>query len=102
MILFRKSIRVATCGFKYIRQNYNTVQIMLVELTGFTFAVSGLLGVGVLGCCGSSQQQQQQITVPDTDSSEPKRVCPDCGMENPREANHCGDCGFSFKPSEGE
>jgi ribosomal protein L40E len=37
------------------------------------------------------------------DSGESKRVCPECGMENPREANHCGDCGFSFgKEVEGD
>jgi len=77
--------------------------IVIIELTGVTFALSGLLGLGIVGCCGSKQQQQQQqITVPDSDSSEPKRVCPDCGMENPREANHCGDCGFSFKSGSGQ
>jgi len=62
----------------------------------------GLLGVGMVGCCGSKQQQQQQITVSDNSSSEPKRICPDCGMENPTEANHCGDCGFTFKSPERE
>lgn len=55
-------------------------------------SVLSLIGVGVLGCC-DTQQQQQQMTVEDDD---PKRVCPECGLENPREANHCGDCGFSF------
>ncbi len=62
----------------------------------------GLLGVGVVGCCGSKQQQQQQITVSDNSGSDPKRICPDCGMENPTEANYCGDCGFTFKSSEDE
>lgn len=57
-----------------------------------------LLLVGVLGCCGSGQQQQQQQQVViDGDDDGPKRICPECGMENPREAKHCGDCGFSFK-----
>lgn len=56
-----------------------------------------LLGVGGIGCCFSDQQQQQQITVADNKEPEPKRICPDCGMQNPTEANHCGDCGFSFK-----
>ncbi len=75
---------------------------MFVELTGAMTAFIGLLGMGIVGCCGSKQQQQQQITVSDSSSSKPKRICPDCGMENPTEANHCGDCGFSFTSSEDE
>ncbi|QCC45398.1 small CPxCG-related zinc finger protein [Halobacterium salinarum] len=75
---------------------------MFIEITGATTALLALLGVGVVGCCGSKQQQQQQITVSDNSSSKPKRICPDCGMQNPSEANHCGDCGFSFKPDSGE
>lgn len=56
-----------------------------------------LLALGVLGCCcGGSQQQQQQI-LNIGDDSKPKRICPKCGIENPREAKHCGDCGFAFK-----
>lgn len=70
---------------------------MLLEFMGAGTALLGLLGLGIVGCCGSNQQQQQQITVSDANSSAPKRVCPDCGMENPTEANYCGDCGFTFK-----
>lgn len=57
-----------------------------------------LLLLGFLGCCCSTQQQQQQQqqVVVGEDDEEPKRVCPNCGMENPREATHCGDCGFGF------
>ena len=57
-----------------------------------------LLALGFLGCCCGGQQQQQQQILNVGDDEEPKRVCPECGMENPREANHCGDCGFSFGP----
>jgi predicted amidophosphoribosyltransferase len=57
-----------------------------------------LVGLGIIGCCcGGTQQQQQTIRV---DDDEPKRICPECGMENPREAEHCGDCGFAFKTGE--
>ncbi len=59
-------------------------------------SVIGLLLIGVLGCCCSTQQQQQQQLVVGEDDEEPKRICPDCGMENPREADFCGDCGFDF------
>jgi hypothetical protein len=55
-----------------------------------------LLALGFIGCCGGGAQQQQQQILNIGDDDEPKRVCPECGMENPREANHCGDCGFSF------
>jgi len=59
-----------------------------------------LLTMGVAGCCCSgtdSQQQQQQQVVIDENDSEPKRVCPECGIENPNEASYCGDCGYQFK-----
>jgi ribosomal protein L40E len=56
-----------------------------------------LLALGFLGCCcGGTQQQQQQILNAGNDN-QTKRVCPECGMENPKDASHCGDCGFSFK-----
>ena len=71
---------------------------MMVEVTWLGTAAVSLIGLGMIGCCCPDQQQQQQITIAG-DDEEPKRVCPDCGMENPRDANHCGDCGFSFKPS---
>ena len=63
-----------------------------------------LIGIGITACCcQQQQQQQQQQQVVVDDSEEAKRVCPKCGMENPREANHCGDCGFSFgKEVEGD
>lgn len=60
-------------------------------------SILSLLLVGVVGCCCSEQQQQQQQQVVVNDDGGPKRICPECGMENPREAKHCGDCGFSFK-----
>jgi ribosomal protein L40E len=58
---------------------------------------------GVVACCcdmqnlQQQQQQQQQVIVDDDD--EPKRVCPECGIQNPREASYCGDCGYDFTPS---
>jgi ribosomal protein L40E len=70
-----------------------------IEVLGTSTAIMGLIGVGVVACCGSSQQQQQQISVKKDDST-PKRVCPECGMENPTEASYCGDCGFNFTPSD--
>lgn len=73
---------------------------MLVEFSGTTIALLSLVGIGIFSCCFPDQQQQQQITVSDDGSSERKRICPECGMENPRKANHCGDCGFAFKPSD--
>lgn len=76
---------------------------MIVEATWFGTTALSLVGLGVIGCCCSDQQlqqqQQQQITVMDDDTDEPKRVCPDCGIENPRDAEYCGDCGFDFTPS---
>jgi ribosomal protein S27AE len=70
---------------------------------------SGLVTLGLIGfvacCCGGSelqQQQQQQISVESNDDEEGdqlKRICPDCGMQNPADAKYCGDCGFSFKKS---
>lgn len=62
-----------------------------------------LVAIGITACCcGGPQQQQQQQVVVDDDDGEAKRVCPDCGLENPREASHCGDCGFGFKSNEDE
>lgn len=62
-----------------------------------------LIGIGITACCCQQQQQQQQQQVVVDDNGEAKRVCPECGMENPREAKHCGDCGFSFgKGTEGD
>jgi len=62
-----------------------------------------LLTLGFLGCCcGGTQQQQQQQILNVGDDNEPKRVCPECGMENPQEANYCGDCGFAFGSTSGD
>ena len=72
---------------------------MMLEAAWAGAAAFSLLGLGMIGCCCPDQQQQQQITITGNDDEEAKRVCPDCGMENPRDANHCGDCGFSFKPT---
>ena len=72
----------------------------MVEVAWLSTAAVSLIGLGMIGCCCPDQQQQQQITITG-DDEEPKRVCPDCGMENPRDAKHCGDCGFSFTPSTG-
>ena len=69
---------------------------MYIELIGSTTAILGLLGTGIVGCCCSQQQQQQQMTVTTDNESGTKRVCPNCGIENPRSANHCGDCGYDF------
>ncbi|WP_424016201.1 hypothetical protein ACOZ4N_00085 (plasmid) [Halorientalis pallida] len=60
-------------------------------------SVFSMLGLGVVGCCCQQQQQQQQTLNLGDDSDEPKRICPECGIENPREADYCGDCGYSFK-----
>lgn len=73
---------------------------MLVETSAIGASLFALAGLSILGCC-CSQEQQQQMQVLTGDDDEPQRVCPECGMENPRDANHCGDCGFSFK-SRGE
>jgi hypothetical protein len=70
--------------------------MVVIESIWVIGSVLSLVAVGAVGCCcGGQQQQQQQVVVGDDDG--PKRVCPECGMENPRDANHCGDCGFSFK-----
>lgn len=69
---------------------------MFIQGTWLVATVLSLIGLGTIGCCCPDQQQQQQLTVTGNDD-EPKRVCPDCGMENPRDANHCGDCGFGFR-----
>lgn len=69
-----------------------TIDIVWVAGSGLS-----LLALGFLGCfCGGSQQQQQQQILNVPDEGEPQRICPDCGMENPREARHCGDCGSKF------
>ena len=70
---------------------------MILEATWFFITLVSLVGLGTVGCCRTDQQQQQQVRVVDDDNGAPKRICPDCGMQNPRKANHCGDCGFSFK-----
>lgn len=31
------------------------------------------------------------------DSSTPKRVCPECGMQNPQTARFCQDCGTEMR-----
>lgn len=72
--------------------------MVVVEAIWASGSIISLLGLGVLGCCCSQQQQQQQVSILG-DDDEPKRICPECGLENPREANHCGDCGFSFGSS---
>jgi ribosomal protein S27AE len=80
---------------------YNTGRYTFVVLITTWAGLSGLslvvIGVATCCCAGSQQQQQQQIVMDNSDDSEPARVCPDCGMENPRNAVHCGDCGFGFK-----
>lgn len=71
---------------------------MIIESSWLAMSVLSILGVSVVACCGcADQQQQQQISVLSDTAEEKKRVCPECGLENPKEANHCGDCGFSFK-----
>lgn len=73
-------------------------------IPGTVWAIGSLLslvGLGIVGCCcGGQQQQQQQILNVDDDG--PKRICPECGMENPREASHCGDCGFGLSTGGGK
>lgn len=72
--------------------------MVVAQIAWMGGSVAGLIGMGAVGCCCQQQQQQQQIL--ETGDEEPKRVCPDCGMENPREADHCGDCGFGFKSND--
>ena len=61
-------------------------------------SVLSIVGLGIVACCCPDQQQQQQMSVLTGDSDDkPKRICPDCGIENPPEADYCGDCGFEFK-----
>lgn len=76
---------------------------MYLEAAWIGTTALSLVGLGIVGCCCPDQQQQQQqsITVVG-DNNEPKRICPDCGMENPQSASFCGDCGFSFKPTDNE
>jgi len=78
-------------------------------LAPLSWASSGLFTIGLIGfiacCCGGSQQQQQQqqVSIEDNDDNsdaQPQRICPDCGMQNPANAEHCGDCGFSFRSSD--
>jgi ribosomal protein S27AE len=59
-------------------------------------SVLALLGLGFAACCCDTQQQQQQQILNVNDDGKSKRVCPDCGMENAKDASFCGDCGFSF------
>lgn len=73
--------------------------MVAVESIWVVGSVLSLVTLGTVGCCCSQQQQQQQQVIT-KDNDSPKRVCPECGMENPREANHCGDCGFTFKSGE--
>ena len=73
--------------------------MVVVEAVWAGVSVLSLFALGAFGCC-CSQQQQQMLNVGDDD--EPKRVCPECGLENPRGANHCGDCGFAFKSDQGD
>lgn len=68
--------------------------MVLIDVIWVGGSILSILALGVLGCCCSQQQQQQQIL--NVEDDDPKRVCPECGMENPTDANHCGDCGFSF------
>ncbi|MFY4815844.1 zinc-ribbon domain-containing protein [Halorubrum sp. Atlit-26R] len=71
--------------------------MVVVEAVWLGSSSLSLLALGFLGCCcGGQQQQQQQILNVNGDTEEPKRVCPECGMENPKDASFCGDCGFSF------
>lgn len=74
---------------------------MFVEITSIGTSFLALIGLGMVGCCCPDQQQQQQqsVQVVGEDNEEPKRICPECGLENPREAGHCGDCGFKFRSS---
>jgi len=73
---------------------------MFIEAGWIGASVLSLLGLGFLGCCCSGQQQQQQQQqVVIQDDEETKRVCPECGLENPSEAGYCGGCGFSFEQS---
>lgn len=57
-----------------------------------------MLAFGAVTCCcdGTQMQQQQQQQIEIENDDGPKRVCPECGLENPRSASHCGDCGFNF------
>lgn len=83
---------------------------MEIELiTWIGLSSLSLIGIGVTACCCGGpqlpQQQQQQVVVDNDGDEESKRICPDCGIENPRSAIYCGDCGFEFKSgdnSEGE
>lgn len=72
----------------------------MIVATWTGLSVLSLVVIGFVACCcggpQQQQQQQQQVVIGD-ENEEAKRVCPECGMENPREASHCGDCGFTFK-----
>lgn len=74
--------------------------MVVVESVWAAGSVLSLVGLGVVGCCCSQEQNQEILNTDDDD--EPKRVCPECGLENPRSAGHCGDCGFSFGVSNDE
>jgi len=65
-------------------------------VSGMLWAIIlGALFIGVLmtDMSGSQQQQQQQQV---GDSSEPTRICPECGWKNPESNNYCNDCGYEF------
>ena len=68
---------------------------MLVEWVWLGTTLFSLLGLGAVGCC--CPDQQQQLTIRNDEDDSAKRICPECGMQNPREAEYCGDCGFDFK-----
>lgn len=70
----------------------------VIETVWIGSSLLSLVGLGFAACCcgGTQQQQQQILNVADNDG-ESKRICPDCGIENPKDASYCGDCGFSFK-----
>lgn len=85
---------------KLITLWYTYSRMPIIETAWVFGSAISLLSLGALGCCCSEQQQQQILNVGDDDK--PKRVCPECGLENPREANHCGDCGFSFQSDGGD
>jgi rubredoxin len=66
-------------------------------------SVVSVIAIGAVGCCcGGQQQQQQQQQVVLGSEEESKRVCPECGIENPRDVDYCGDCGFSFRSGNGD
>lgn len=90
------SINRTRDNFIYLRKT--SIHMAVEVFTWAGLSSMSLIGIGITACCcGGPQQQQQQQVVVDDDDDEPKRICPDCGIENPRDATHCGDCGFEFK-----